>query len=307
MAGEWIAAGAAALSTVANTANQAKSNRKSRRLVREENQKARDFALADWNRTNEYNSPAAQMARFKAAGLNPNLIYGEKNEAPAVASYKANAYEEQAPQVDTSALSQGLNSYYDNQLKTQTADNLLKQNEVLQKEIELKDSQIANTNANTSSTLQNTTGSSFDLSQRQRLADTNFEAAVAALDKTRADVRATDANTAFTLSQNERAAVAQESSLKEAATRILQMRSQMTTDRTQRAFINQQIRNLQTDKEIKDLELKMKKEGKTFNDPYWLRRLENVVQGDYIIGGNEDARKAYKLGKKTGTWKGSLF
>lgn len=29
-----------------------------------------------WNRQNEYNSPLAQMERFRAAGLNPNLIYG---------------------------------------------------------------------------------------------------------------------------------------------------------------------------------------------------------------------------------------
>lgn len=37
-----------------------------------------------WNRKmvreqNEYNSPAQQMARYRAAGLNPNLIYGQGN------------------------------------------------------------------------------------------------------------------------------------------------------------------------------------------------------------------------------------
>nr|QGT50721.1 hypothetical protein Elusimicrob1349_1910 [uncultured Elusimicrobia bacterium] len=30
-----------------------------------------------WNMQNEYNSPAAQMARYKAAGLNPNLVSGQ--------------------------------------------------------------------------------------------------------------------------------------------------------------------------------------------------------------------------------------
>lgn len=30
-----------------------------------------------WNKANEYNSPSQQMARFKSAGLNPNLIYGQ--------------------------------------------------------------------------------------------------------------------------------------------------------------------------------------------------------------------------------------
>lgn len=43
--------------------------------------------LRMWNMTNEYNSPAAQMARFRAAGLNPNLIYSQSNtsQSPAPA------------------------------------------------------------------------------------------------------------------------------------------------------------------------------------------------------------------------------
>lgn len=55
-----------------------------------ENQKNRDWNLNlaklqnqwnidQWNRENAYNSPAAQMARYKAAGLNPDLIYGQSN------------------------------------------------------------------------------------------------------------------------------------------------------------------------------------------------------------------------------------
>ena len=32
--------------------------------------------LEQWYRENEYNLPTAQMARLKAAGLNPNLVYG---------------------------------------------------------------------------------------------------------------------------------------------------------------------------------------------------------------------------------------
>lgn len=33
--------------------------------------------LEQWNRANQYNSPIAQMERLKAAGLNPNLVYGK--------------------------------------------------------------------------------------------------------------------------------------------------------------------------------------------------------------------------------------
>ena len=57
---------------------------------REENQKNREWNLnlakqqnqwniEQWNRENAYNTPAAQMARYKAAGLNSDLIYGQQN------------------------------------------------------------------------------------------------------------------------------------------------------------------------------------------------------------------------------------
>ncbi|WP_444105883.1 hypothetical protein [Bacteroides sp.] len=57
---------------------------------KDENQKNRDWNLNlakqqnqwnidQWNRENAYNTPAAQMARYKAAGLNPDLIYGQQN------------------------------------------------------------------------------------------------------------------------------------------------------------------------------------------------------------------------------------
>lgn len=40
------------------------------------NRKNRKFALKMWNLQNEYNTPLAQMDRLRAAGLNPNLVYG---------------------------------------------------------------------------------------------------------------------------------------------------------------------------------------------------------------------------------------
>lgn len=44
-----------------------------------------------WHAANEYNSPQNQMARFKAAGLNPNLIYGQMSNVPPPAYVKAEA------------------------------------------------------------------------------------------------------------------------------------------------------------------------------------------------------------------------
>lgn len=40
-----------------------------------------DKNLEQWNRQNLYNSPSAQMERYRNAGLNPNLIYSQQNTA----------------------------------------------------------------------------------------------------------------------------------------------------------------------------------------------------------------------------------
>lgn len=69
---------------------QRKENKKQREWQSKENQLSRDHNLMlaelqnkwnkeQWDRENAYNSPSQQMQRFKDAGLNPNLIYGQTN------------------------------------------------------------------------------------------------------------------------------------------------------------------------------------------------------------------------------------
>lgn len=49
------------------------------RLQQEMSDYAFNQNLQMWNLNNAYNDPSAQMARLKAAGLNPNLVYGGGN------------------------------------------------------------------------------------------------------------------------------------------------------------------------------------------------------------------------------------
>lgn len=51
-----------------------------------EAQKARDFQLEMWNKTNEYNDPSAQRERLAAAGLNPALMMNGGSAGQASAS-----------------------------------------------------------------------------------------------------------------------------------------------------------------------------------------------------------------------------
>lgn len=67
-----------------NRKNQREINEQNIELQREVNQMNIENQWAMWHATNEYNSPAAQMSRFKDAGLNPHLIYGQSNTTSAV-------------------------------------------------------------------------------------------------------------------------------------------------------------------------------------------------------------------------------
>lgn len=42
---------------------------------------ANKMAMQSWNMANDFNSPVRQMERLKAAGLNPNLVYGSGSVA----------------------------------------------------------------------------------------------------------------------------------------------------------------------------------------------------------------------------------
>lgn len=94
MIGAAIAGAAALGGSILSATKGSKNIDKQIAAQKEENQKNRDWNLNlakqqnqwnidQWNRENAYNTPIAQMARYKAAGLNPDLMYGQQNLAAA--------------------------------------------------------------------------------------------------------------------------------------------------------------------------------------------------------------------------------
>lgn len=96
-----IAAGAAATGSVASSTISSGANRHSQKRAfryntalqeqafgynRQLAEEAYNRNVAQWMRENDYNSPSAQMQRFKEAGLNPNLIYGQGSNGNASGS-----------------------------------------------------------------------------------------------------------------------------------------------------------------------------------------------------------------------------
>lgn len=239
---------------VYNTSSQAKSNRKSRKFAREENEKARQFALDDWNRTNAYNSPAAQMQRYKEAGLNPNLIYGQTNTADAVSSYKANPYQEQAPTFDSSPLVQGASLYYDNQIKRQTVENAAAQKALIEAQTKAALSQAA-------AAIQNALTGEFDLGLKKDLRATSIDAAAASLQKLYADIGQTNASTTFTLDENARKQALHATNVEQAIQNILATKTGVELTRSQIAKLKVEINNLKTQGLISEKHLEMWRQG----------------------------------------------
>lgn len=93
-------AGANLLGQGLNALFQSNSNKAAEQFQMRMYDRQRSDALSDWDRQNAYNSPAAQMQRFKDAGLSPHLIYNQQTQSPSVRSSSGASAPRQAPAID---------------------------------------------------------------------------------------------------------------------------------------------------------------------------------------------------------------
>lgn len=92
-----------------------------------------------WDMQNEYNSPKAQMERLRAAGLNPNLVYGSGT----VANTSSNSPQYNAPEIGKH-LSNGVLAYAQMKKNTLEMENMKAQNNVINAQADYLRSQISN-------------------------------------------------------------------------------------------------------------------------------------------------------------------
>lgn len=79
--GAIVGGGASLLGDIFNLFGQSSAARQQQQWARDTAQIERNWALEDRSHLEQYNSPEQQMSRLKAAGLNPNLVYGEGVQA----------------------------------------------------------------------------------------------------------------------------------------------------------------------------------------------------------------------------------
>jgi hypothetical protein len=124
-----LGAGSSILQGLFNRSAQSEANAQNVGLSREQ----MAWQEAMWNKQNAYNLPSAQMERYKQAGLNPNLIYGQSNMAGSVGSYtRANVQPEGLELGILPVISQ----FMDMQVKQAQADNLKAQNDLIRQQVE---------------------------------------------------------------------------------------------------------------------------------------------------------------------------
>lgn len=151
----------------------------------QENEKAYQRSLKMWNLQNEYNSPTQQMARIRAAGLNPNLVYGNGvtgNSAGSTPQYepaKFNAPTMQAYRGWNLGISDATSQYLAYRTVKAQVDNMEAQNSLIRQQTATEATRQANVAASTAR-------SEFDLNMAKELKDVSVSSAIADMNQKQA-------------------------------------------------------------------------------------------------------------------------
>lgn len=151
----------------------------------QENEKAYQRSLNMWNLQNEYNSPTQQMARIRAAGLNPNLVYGNgvtgnsAGSAPQYEPAKFNAPTMQAYRGWNLGISDAISQFLAYRTAKAQVDNMEAQNSLIRQQTATEATRQANVAVSTAR-------SEFDLSMAKELKDVSVSSAIADMNQKQA-------------------------------------------------------------------------------------------------------------------------
>jgi len=303
-----IAAGAQLAGSGINAASQGNQNRKNRKFAEHMYEKQRTDALTDQQFQNEYNSPAAQMARLKAAGLNPNLVYGDgaTTTAAPIRSSSFSSPDTRAPEIDLGGAAQaGLMAYNDTRMKDAQINLVKEQTKVAREEAINKAIEAAAIAATTGRTLVGTDKDRFELETAKLLQSSSLQAAQLKNQQTTAEIAKINADTKYTLNQDERTRLASAQSLQKGVQEILNLRAQRAKTGEETREIRQKIYNMQQEYAIKQLDERLSQLGVRPTDPFYARVAAQLAGSDNI---QEAVNKMLKFLKNPVTgWRNMIF
>lgn len=229
------------------------------------------------------------MRRLTEAGLNPNLVYGNgaENTAQSIRSSSFDNTHMPAPKVDYFSAQGKLMEFMQMKLMQEQTNNIA--------------SQAALTNAQSKKTEVETQTAQLDYDQRFRSKDVTYEKGLYDLEQSKQSVEKTKADIIFTLDSNERQALANSYNIAKTVQEIslskvheLEAYQKILTSTLERKKIEQEIQHLKaitqgqySENQIKEADLKLKKQGLQPHDEIYWRQLYKLLVGDYdtsIIG-----------------------
>lgn len=268
--GAAISGGSNLLTTGLNLWQNERQNRKSREFSREMYGRQHDDNIKFWNMQNAYNDPSAQMARLKAAGLNPAMIYGGQGsgaagQAQAIHTPSAMAAKHKATDFKylgrtiIDAMQAELMRKQGAQMDSATLLNIKRGNYI--------DAQAGETD--------------FDVGLKKDLREISVQ-------KEKELVRQMQAKTEYTLDENERRAAMTSQSISESIERIAKMRIDKGVSADRRREIEARIKDIQQSAEMKRHENRLRRKGMSFKDPQLLRMIATAVDSlldeDFNLG-----------------------
>lgn len=213
-------------SAIFNYAQTGKMNKKMRGYNTQMYDRQRKDALSDWTRQTEYNSPTSQMARLRAAGLNPNFVYGEGGAlqpSPAIRSTEGKPWTPHAPQIDTSQVGESISRIYDIKSTEAQTDNYKAVNTNLVKQGLLYDAQTLATYAGTEKSAEELGALKRELAHRSVMDPISQQFAEGSVRKQEADIdytRTAEQNAILQTSTNVKEAISRMSIAAQNATKI---------------------------------------------------------------------------------------
>lgn len=265
--------------SIVSAISQGFTNRANRKFQEKMYNRERQDSLADWNMQNAYNSPTAQMARLKDGGLNPNMIYGTGSQA---AVGNAGSMPRQSTPAGGSTYQNPIpsdigSSIFAGAIQQQQLKNLQAQEAAIKADTIKKSADTLNVGSRTDL-------SKFELGLKQSLFETILGQANANLSRTLVGTNIMNAANDRAQSSFEVGIKQQAQSLINARLDELQKQSNLVTSQFERKRIQAQIINLysaaqklDTDSDLKQMEIDLQKKGGSMHDEMIFRMLRKLV------------------------------
>lgn len=267
--GPIIGEGLGIVGSIVNANNQREMNDQNWIRQAQMYQQQRADALADRDYNNVYNSPAEQMKRLKAAGLNPNLVYGTGSQVAASQMPRGaspGGPQGIAPRIDLSGIGNSFVQMYQMgvmQAQQKSLDSLALLNATRERNEYWKGRSSA------AGAILNEAKIPFAGAMAQNASDllgaqywkTNVEGNIASLHE-----------------QILTELVQKGQPVQKALNDLLIQQNILNKSDSERKLIDQKLKTEEFQTQIKDFEARMANGGITKNDPLWLRSLMGLLR-----------------------------